>query len=102
MNNTIDRHTLLGAIIGVAPHLVPWFNGVLLKDSYTVTELNTLMRYHLIQLGNNSRAARSWLCESSDINLWVHYFCLNVIPFISKCLGHVYVSPSAFANLMAV
>jgi hypothetical protein len=101
-NGNIHRSTLMGAIIGAAPHLVPWFEQILVKQEYTVEELNTLMRYQIIQLSNDTMAVRDWLCSSGDINLWIHYFCLHVIPFISDCLRGSYISPSNFIELMAV
>lgn len=100
-NGTINRETLRGAIIGVAPHLIPWFDLILLKQEYTVDELNTLMRYQIIQLSNDTIDVRDWLCKSGDVNLWIHCFCLHVIPFISDCLRRVYVSPTRFLTLMA-
>ena len=100
-NPTIHRTTLMGAIIGAAPHLLPWFDPILIKQEYTVDELNTLMRYHLIQLSNDTLSIREWLCHSGDVNLWIHFFCLNVIPFISNCLSHLYISPTQYVTLMA-
>ena len=101
-NGTIHRSTLMGAIIGAAHHLIPWFEAILVKQEYSVEELNTMMRYQIIQLSNDTLAVRNWLCPSADVNLWIHYFCLHVVPFISNCLQSTYVSPTAILELMAV
>jgi hypothetical protein len=93
MQTTIPKTYLMGAIAGAAPHLIEHFERLLLDDAYTIDQLNTLFRYHLIQLSNNTLEVRDWLCESPDYNLWIHYFCQNVIPFINHCLVDVYVSP---------
>ena len=100
-NGNIDKTTLMGAIIAVAPQLIPWFDPILVKQQYTVAELNSLMRYQLIQLSADTMAVREWLCESADTHLWIHYFCQHVVPFISECLRTQYISPSNFMKLMA-
>lgn len=97
----LGRDYLIGAIAGVAPHLVTFFEAILVKASYTVNELNTIMRYELIKLSPNTIAIRDWLCDSPDTNLWVHYFCRHVVPFISETLRFRFQSPDCMLEALA-
>lgn len=97
----IARNTLLGAIVGTAPQLASWFSERLTKEFYTVADLNTLMRYELISLSNNTEEIRSWLCDSDDINIWIYHFCKHVVPFIANQLRHVCLSVPDFMTLLA-
>ncbi len=88
----VDRNYFIGAIAGAAPHLRPYFEGLLIKASYTVEELNTMFRYELIKLSNNTIAIRDWLGASESVDIWLHHFCQHVVPFLSRHLHHQYES----------
>lgn len=97
----LGRDYLIGAITGVAPHLVTFFEAILVKEFYTVNELNTLMRYELIKLSPNTMEIRDWLCDSPDTNVWVYYFCQRVVPFISDTLRYRFQSPDCMLEALA-
>lgn len=96
--SVINRDYLLGAIVGTAPQLKRYFESVLQQACYTVSELNTLFRYELIKMSNNTMAVRDWLCPSGDTDMWVYYFCKEIVPFISKVFSHQCQSPDAMVN----
>lgn len=89
----IGKPYLLGAIVGVAPHLKQWFENILTKDVYSINELNALFRYQAIQLSPDNVEVRSWLCNAENIEYWIHYFCQKVIPFFSQHLSCYFSSP---------
>lgn len=84
----VDRNFFLGAVAGTAPHLRPYFENLLVKNTYTVDELNTMFRYEVIKLSNNTMTVRDWLSPSECVDTWVHFFCKHVVPFLSKHLRH--------------
>lgn len=94
----INRDYLLGAIVGTAPHLKHYFESVLQQPFFTVSELNTLFRYELIKMSKNTMAVRDWLCPSGDTDIWVYYFCKEVVPFISKVYSGQSQSPDAMLD----
>lgn len=93
----IERNYFIGAISGVAPHLRPYFENLLTKVNYTVDELNTLFRYEVIKLSNNTINIRDWLGASECADTWMYHFCQHVVPFISRHLQH-YQSPDSMLN----
>ncbi len=94
----VDRNYFIGAIVGTAPHLRPYFEGLLVKASYTVEELNTMFRYELIKLSNNTIRVRDWLGSSECIDTWLYHFCQHVVPFLSRHLRKQYVSLDSMLN----
>lgn len=99
--SVLGRDYLIGAIVGVAPHLKTFFEAILSKATYTVDELNSIMRYELIKLSPNTLEVRDWLCSSSRIDLWVFYFCQHVVPFISRELNTRYQRPDLMLTALA-
>ena len=98
----INRDYLLGATVGVAPHLKGYFEYLLPNPCYTVNELNTIFRYEVIRLSQrNTMAIRDWLCEANNPDRWIYYFCKHVVPWLSKRLSHVCVRPDIMIESLA-
>lgn len=98
-NAVIDRVYFMGAVNGTAPQLRDFFERTLTKPQYTIEELNTIFRYEVIKLSDETMSIRDWLCQAQSVDAWIYCFCRYVVPFISRSLHLDAYYPDAMLQL---
>ncbi|BDH16671.1 MAG: hypothetical protein [Bacteriophage sp.] len=85
----IKRENLLTAVGSHDPSLVEHFSRVLPanKDQYSVEELNTVLRYDVMQLPVDTIHAREYLCSTTSAAIWLSTFCKQVLPCYRQARG---------------
>lgn len=86
--DVVDSAVVIRGLARRAPELLPYFGGLLIAPTYTVSELNTVFRYEVIRLGSyngdDTTAIREWLYEYPNYQQWLTYFNRYVLPYLRK------------------